>query len=303
MADLDIIIVTFNSAQVLLACLNSLAPALPERSIRIILIDNNSSDATAQQSNSFSSNPPHHVSCTLMANDKNVGFTRAINQGLKKSDAPFILILNPDTVLPELGIEKLIAILEKNDSLGIVAPQLLNNDRSIQPSCRRLPKRRDVFFHACGLHLIFSKSAVFNGWKMGDFHHKSAQAVSQPQGAFLLTRDDVVKKVGHLDENFPMFFSDVDWCHRVLRAGYTIRFSPEVAILHHQGQAVNSKRAPMILSSHRSFIRYIWKYGPEFKWYLPNIFVTLLLVISGIVRIGLALILSEKKVGGFDKST
>lgn len=297
MSQLDIIIVTYNSSGVILPCLQSLPAAFPDQPLHIFVIDNNSTDPTETIVKLWNESKPDNVQLTFMANSRNTGFTKAVNQGLQQSQAPFVLLLNPDTILPESALQTLTGFFQTEEKTGVIAPQLRNNDGSIQPSCRRLPWHRDVFFHFLGLHLLFPESALFNGWKMGDFDHKTARFVDQPQGAFLLMKKAVLQKVGLLDENFPMFFSDVDWCHRVLLAGYAIRFSPEVAVLHHQGKSVHSRRAHMILSSHRSFIAYFYKYNRGIKWIIPNIFTTLLLIITGLLRFLGAQILTFTKKG------
>ena len=142
--------------------------------------------------------------------------------------------------------------------MGIVAPQFLNADGSIQPSCRRFPRHRDIVFHALGLNYLFPYSKLYNYWKMGDFDHQSQRFVDQPQGAFLLTHRRAFEDVGLLDENFPMFFSDVDWCRRFINKGWKITFTPEVKIIHHKGSSVynNRNRISLIWSSHISFYLY-----------------------------------------------
>ncbi len=284
MAFLDVVIVTYNSEDVILPCLSSLPPSLPHRSIKIIIIDNNSCDATNEKIRSFSQANLENIETVFLENAGNEKFTRGINQGVVQSDAEFVLFLNPDTVLPETGLQRLIEILQEDEKTGVVAPQLRNRNGGIQSSCRRLPQRRDVLFHALGFNLVFAQSRIYNGWKMGDFDHRIPCFVAQPQGAFLLTKRAVLQDVGKFDEQFPLFFSDVDWCRRVLQAGYRIRFSPEVAVFHHQGQAVNTHRTSSIFSSHKSFIRYFWKYETGIQWFIPNSAVTLLLIILGIFR-------------------
>ena len=174
--------------------------------------------------------------------------------------------------------------LKKNDNFGIIAPQFLNSDGSIQPSCRRFPKHRDLLYTSLGLATILKKSPQFNHWKMGDFDHNSARFVDQPQGAFLLTQQKAVQQVGLLDELFPMFFSDVDWCRRFTEKGWKIFFYPNVQIVHHKGTSIYKNRLKMIWSSHQSFYRYFKKYYPGCRWRLVNFFTKIYLMLLAIIR-------------------
>ena len=131
-----------------------------------------------------------------------------------------MLFLNPDTILPPNCLTALLPALYADPGTGVVAPQLRFPPASsgfIQPSCRRFPTYWDLFCAFTGLTMLFPRSRFFNGWKMGDFDHRSPREVDQPQGACLLARPEVATQLGAWDERFPLFFSDVDWCRRVWR--------------------------------------------------------------------------------------
>jgi GT2 family glycosyltransferase len=280
----SIIIVTHNSDDEILPCLQALGQSSNAHQCEIIVIDNASADSTKKSLSAFQHSTQSFAEFHAIYNQNNRGFTAALNQGIAIATAPFVLLLNPDTLIYPETLTKLELFLHDDSSIGIVAPQLKNSDGSVQPSCRRFPRHRDVVFTVFGLAAIFRKNSFFNGWRMGDFDHQYERFVDQPQGACLLTRSETVKKVGGWDEQFPMFFSDVDWCRRVIRAGYKILFTPEVHIIHHQGKSVLPNRAAMVLSSHRSFIRYFLKYYRGWKWWIPNFIVALILVMSGFMR-------------------
>lgn len=248
------------------------------------MIDNASTDDTCERVHRFATQ--HRLQDRLYChrNPKNVGFTAALNQAISRASAPFVLILNPDTVLPPNALPSLTSILEQHPEVGALAPQLRYTDGRIQPSCRRFPRHRDVYFSIFGLDRLFLRSGFFNRWKMGDFDHDQIRDVEQPQGACLLTRRDVITTIGLWDERYPMFFSDVDWCRRVWAAGYRILFTPEVVVMHHRGKSVRAERPAMILSSHRSFIRYFWLSYPGLRWLPANFGITLLLIATGLLR-------------------
>lgn len=285
MTALSAIIVTFNHEYEIKKCLHSVNSALSNYRAEIFIIDNHSTDQTVAIARKLLSNfdPEHHWS--IICNETNKGFTSAVNQGVRQAQGDFVLLLNPDTELPADVFRPLIDVFRADPQVGIVAPQLRNPDGSIQPSCRRFPRRRDVIYHALGLHWLFNKSREFNSWKMGDFDHQSQREVDQPQGAFLLARKKAVDQVGLLDERFPMFFSDVDWCRRFIDHGWKILFVPSVQIVHHKGTSIYRNRLKMIWSSHWSFFHY-------FKKYQRGFFQGILNLVIGEILIGLALVRS-----------
>jgi len=285
LTDISIIIVTFNHEQEITKCFTTLRSAIISFQTEIFIIDNHSTDQTVSVSKKLLSNfkKKHHWS--IICNEANIGFTRAVNQGLAQSRGEFVLILNPDTELPANIFRPLIGIFHKNKEVGIVSPQFRNSDGTIQPSCRRFPRHRDVIYNATGLNCLFKKNSELNYWKMCDFDHQTQREVEQPQGAFLLARRKAIEQVGLLDEQFPMFFSDVDWCQRFNKKGWKILFVPGVQIIHYKGTSIYKNRLKMIWSSHRSFYKYFQKYYNGTGWKILN-------TITGEILIALALVRS-----------
>jgi len=282
--DLSCIIVTYNSAGQIRGCLHSLLHNVSHLETQIILIDNNSTDDTlAAISSVTEGKSTSSVQISIIRNHENVGFTRALNQGLIQSSGSFLFILNPDTEVREGAIQTLLTLLGRGKKCGVAAPQLLNTNGTIQPSCRRFPHRNDILFELFGLSYLFPKSKRFNRWKMGAFDHRSARSVEQPQGACLLFPRSVLDKVGLWDESFPMFFSDVDWCKRVKEAGFDILFEPSATVIHHRGSSIRQRRAQMIWTSHRSFYTYFKKY--ERKFPVANEIYGSILWITAVARI------------------
>ncbi|MDZ7361800.1 MAG: glycosyltransferase family 2 protein [candidate division KSB1 bacterium] len=286
-----IIIVTFQNAGEIAACLRSLREAAPEHRIRLFLIDNASTDATRPIiAATLAELPASRFFIKFIFNEENAGFTRAVNQGLENylalagHELAPVLFLNPDTILPAGSLAALLKKLYAFSDAGVIAPQLVHQDGRIQPSCRRFPTHADLFCELLGLSRLFSRSPRFNRWKMGDFDHRQAAEVDQPQGACLLARPEVVKQVGRWDERFPIFFSDVDWCRRVWENGWKIRFEPAVQIIHAQGVSVRQVRAAAIWSSHISFWRYLRKHESGWREKFWNVILGPLLVVTAMVR-------------------
>jgi len=284
LANISIIIVTFNHEQEITKCLTTFRSAITSFQTELFIIDNHSTDRTVSVSKKLLSNleKKHHWS--IICNETNKGFTSAVNQGVVRSRGKYVLILNPDTELPANLFKPLIEIFNKNNEVGIVSPQFRNPDGSIQPSCRRFPRHRDVIYNAIGLNWLFKESKKFNYWKMGEFDHQAQREVEQPQGAFLLARREAIEQVGLLDEQFPMFFSDVDWCQRFNKKGWKILFVPGVQIVHHKGTSIYKNRLKMIWSSHRSFYYYFQKYYRGTCWSFINHITGELLILLAILR-------------------
>ena len=259
--DISIVIVAYNNESIIIQCLGSLFAALEQYRCQLTIIDNASSDATVplieKACAAFHSRDNHFE---IIANRENKGFTKALNQGLEKSAGEYILILNPDVIVCQETITMLLPLFERNEKIGVVAPQLRFMNGTVQPSCRNFPRKQDVLFELFGLNRLFSTGTFFNHWRMPDFDHRSSRFVDQVQGAFLLTKQPILKRVGLFDERFFMFFSDVDWCRRVMQNGLHIRFSPESYVLHEKGGSDYKNREKMIVTSHRSLVQYFKKY-------------------------------------------
>jgi len=281
--DLSIVIVTYNSAATIGDCLTSLdRNTTSGLQTEIILIDNHSTDDTLSIVHLFQKSNPN---LQVIPNATNRYFAPAVNQGIRVATGQYILLLNPDTQIIADALKQLHQVFESDPDIGVTAPQLLNPDGSIQASCRRFPKHRDVIFNMTGLFKLFRYNRFFNGWKMGDFDHQSLRDVDQPQGAALFTSREVLETVGPLDESFPMFFNDVDWCYRVKQAGYRIVYVPAAQVIHHQGSSVKQVKLWMIISSHVSFFRYFEKHYDRIYQQIINLVIGLLLFCSLPVRV------------------
>jgi len=282
--NISIIIITYNHQSEISDCLQSLLASLLQYRSQIIVVDNASHDRTVEKVQALKPEFMPRNNLLIIKNSKNEGFTKAVNQGLAQNIGDHILILNPDTKLSPNIFPALLNVFKNNKNCGIVSPQFRNSDGTIQPSCRRFPRHCDIIYTTFALNKLFPGSRRFNCWQMGDFDFKTQRKVHQPQGAFLLTHRAALEQVGFLDEKFPMFFSDVDWCRRFVNKGWDIIFFPDVQIIHHQGSSIFKNRLKMIWSSHRSFYYYFVKYYPAKKWKPINLMTGILLILLALLR-------------------
>ena len=266
-AGAGVVIVTYNSVGEIVTCLESIVTAtrLP---VSIVVVDNASQDGTADVVQSS------FPDVCLIRNDTNKFYAAANNQGLERVSGEYILLLNPDVVLPNGGIDALVATLERDSQYAAVAPLLIGPDGTRQRSLREFPGLATLWYDLLGLSFLFPHSARFSRWRMGYFDGQTERAVDQPMASCLLIRREVLHQVGLFDESFPMFFNDVDWCARVKKAGLTIMYSPEIKVTHLGGASVNKAKLRMIWMSHRAY----WLYLS--RLYRENLFKRLLVDLS-----------------------
>jgi len=245
-----VIIVTYNSAGEIAACLESLAAAATSP-LSIVVVDNASHDGTADlvQSN--------FTDVCLIRNDSNKFYAAANNQGLERVSGQYILLLNPDVVLPIGGIEALVAVLERDSRYAAVAPLLAGPDGRRQQSVREFPDLATLWYDLLGLSFLFPHSERFGHWRMGYFDGESERDVAQPMASCLLIRRTVIAEIGLFDERYPMFFNDVDWCKRVWGRGWKIRYTSTVRVQHLGGASTRQRKIRMIWMSHAAYFRYL----------------------------------------------
>jgi GT2 family glycosyltransferase len=246
-------------------CLETLARECAGIESEVFVVDNNSADGSAEMVAN------EHPWVHLIANKENRGFAAANNQAMKLAQGENILLLNPDTAVKPGSLHTLLNFLASHPQAGVVAPQLLNSDGSIQRSCRQFPTFLGMLYELLGMSRIFPNEPKFRQYKMLDWKHDDERQVDQPEGACLLVRRTVIEEVGTLDEGFWMLFEEVDWCYRIKNNGWQIWFTPAAQVVHHYGQSINQVKVRMILSSHRGLYRFWQKHYRNGRWYLDGI--------------------------------
>jgi GT2 family glycosyltransferase len=259
---LSVIVVSWNTRELLRKCLQTLLLEIKEIEGEVFLVDNDSADGSAQMVAS------EFPTVNLIANSTNRGFAAANNQALELCKGQYVLLLNPDTEVRPDAIKTLLEFMTQHPRAGIVAPQLLNSDGTIQQSCRAFPTFFNLLVELLGLSRLFPNVQRFREYKMLDWNHDDERQVDQPEGACLLLRRQVIDEVGNLDEGFFMLFEEVDWCYRIKESGWEIWFTPSARVVHHYGQSIKQVKAKMILSSHRGLYRFWYKHYRNGRWYL-----------------------------------
>jgi GT2 family glycosyltransferase len=254
--ELSIVIVTYNSIRFIDHCLHSLFRTRQNCTFDVWIIDNNSEDGTQQAIKKY---PVH-----LIKNDSNFGFSKAVNIGIARSKAPFVLLLNDDTELHDHVLDELVAFLKNTPQAAVVAPRIILPDGQPEPFGLKFPGLIKEFFHANPAVKSFVQPIM-------NARQKKSRAVAAAvpcrvdlvTGACFLVRRTVIEQIGSLDENYFIYVEEVDWCWRIKHAGWEIYSYPMVSIIHYFGQATKQKPTQQTVNwilPHRYFsILYFFK--------------------------------------------
>lgn len=228
----SVVIVNYRVRHLLEQCLLSLQKTNKKIPLEIIVIDNHSNDQSIPTlRNSF-------PDVQFIELEENVGFSKANNIGLSKTNCDYLLILNPDTVVSENTIPSLIQYLRENSECGMVTPKLIKKDGSLDVACRRsLPTPWIAFTRLSGLSILFPNSRLFGKYNLTFLDESKTEKVGAISGAFMFFNREIYNKIGGFDERFFMYGEDLDLCARVIDAGYEIHYYPEVTAVHYRGES------------------------------------------------------------------
>ncbi len=252
--DISVCIVNWNTREYLDECLRSLQEIPDEATREVIVVDNYSDDASAEMVRE------RHPGVLLIANHHNAGFAAANNQALEIARGEFKLLLNPDIIVHPWALDRMLELLARRPEAGAVAPRLILPDGRIQASCRCFPTPGVVAGEVLGLGRLWPRSRRFGSYRMTWWGYDDERRVDQPQASALLLRSEALEEVGLFDEDFPIFFNDVDLSKRMADAGWQTWFAPRASMTHFGGASTSQRPRRMIIESHRSFLRFYEKH-------------------------------------------
>ncbi len=286
--NIHIVIVNFNSGEWLSRALTS---ALEFSDAIISVVDNASTDESLELAKSlFRSERIDWIS-----NDNNVGFAAANNQVLKNIDSDFAVLMNPDCEIREGTLTEIINAFDANPRYGIASCRILNEDLSLQPTCRRyFPTPWSALVRMLKLNRLFPNSPHF-----ADFDYGNVLSVDEPvheveaiSGAFMVVRKRAIEEVGLLDEGYFMHCEDLDWCKRFELAGWQVGFVPSAEVLHAKGVSSKSRPVKVLWTLHKGMNRFFDKFYRK-QYSLPlRMFVKVGIYLSFITRSALAIMKS-----------
>jgi GT2 family glycosyltransferase len=234
--DLSIIIVSYNTKKLTLQCIKSVLDSVLKLKYEIIVVDNASTDGTLRLIQKSKIKNSHFAKASrdaqkpiirIIQNNRNLGFAKANNQGIKNSKGKYKLLLNSDTKVKGNAIEKMIEFAEKIPNVGVVGARLINPDGSIQPSVFRLP----TIGRAIRQYWLGEKRLLDKYTPDGN---KPTEVESLVMAAFLIT-PLALEKVGLLNNKYFMYFEDLDYCRRVGKVGLKIYYLPPAEVIHYHG--------------------------------------------------------------------
>jgi len=231
MLDLSIIIVSYNAKEFLKNCIASIMKSVKTVSYEIIIIDNNSPDMSSEMVRK------KFPQIKLIENKRNTGFSKANNQGIKASqESSYILFLNPDTVMQEKTIEKMIDFMNNHKDTGASTCKLIMPNGKIDDATHRgFPTPWNAFCHFTGLSRIFPKSRIFTGYNLGWMNLEETHEIDALAGAFMLVRRRAGEEAGWWDEDYFFYGEDIDFCYMLKQKGWKIYYVPKVSIIHYKG--------------------------------------------------------------------
>jgi N-acetylglucosaminyl-diphospho-decaprenol L-rhamnosyltransferase len=258
----DVVICTYRSQDHIGACLAGLRDGgAVIRSVTVV--DNDSGDDTVARV--ATADPAARV----VQMGRNAGFASAVNRGIRRGGARYVLVLNPDTVVARGALRTLVAFADEHPAAGVVAPRLLNGDGSDQLTARAFPTPAAGLF---GRRSPMTRLFPDNRWSarfLPGRRHTGDEPfeVDWVSGAAMLVPRGVIDRVGPLDDGFFLFWEDADWCHRIKDAGYGVWCVPAASVLHHEGGSRGHgwSRAT-ITAFHRGAYRYWRKHHAPQPW-------------------------------------
>lgn len=262
---LSIIIVSWNVKELLKKCLRSIYEQTKNISFEIFVVDNNSKDESLEM---VAREFPH---VKLIRNAKNMGFSAANNQAIKKCTGEYIILLNPDTEILDSALEDMVKFLEENSEIGIVGAKLLNPDRTNQIGlARKFPSFFVLTTMMLGLHkILIKKNKALQNYYMLDENFNRTVEVDQVMGADLMFTREVLETVGLLDAKFWIWFEEVDFCKRAKDAGYKIYIYPKSEIIHHVGKSfIQTPKLTKYFNLSMSLMHYARKHFGFLQYFL-----------------------------------
>jgi GT2 family glycosyltransferase len=255
--DLSAVVVSYNSRAHLAQCLGSIRRDPAGAAAEIVVVDNDSRDGSAELIES------EFRDARVVRNRDNVGYARAVNQGIAATAGRHVLVLNPDCEVASGALATLSGFLDAHADAGITAPRILNPDGSLEFSARAFPDHLTFFFNRYSLLTrLFPNNPFSRRYLLTDWDHKSARVVDWVSGACMLVRRDAVARVGGMDEAFFMFNEDVDWCRRMKDSGFAVWYVPDATVVHHIGASRTRVAPRVIVERHRGMIHYFHKHHP-----------------------------------------
>lgn len=264
--DVSIVIVSLNTRDLLRECLQSIALAGTSASVEILVVDNHSRDGSADMIER------EFPSVHLIRSETNLGFAAANNAAFARARGRYVALLNSDAFLTDGVIDGLVDALDRAPWVGMAGVRLTGRNGEWQPSARQFPSTLNDVLALTGLSMRFRRSRLFGRMDRTWADPAEAASVDWVPGAFAMIRGDVLRSVGFFDEDFFLYYEEVDLCRRIKDRGFDVRYLPQFRVIHLGGESsktvtrltMSSAGAQLTLWRMRSALLYYRKHGGRF---------------------------------------
>lgn len=250
---LSVIILCWNDLKVIEDCLESIYAGTHSTEFEVIVSDNGSTDGSIEF---IRKNFPQ---VHLIENGRNLRFAKGNNVGIRASRGEYVLILNPDTILHDGALDKMVDFADKHPEAGALGCRVVNLDGSYQEHVRPLPTIRSEWMSAFHLGTLTRFSEWFNPGVYAGWNGDGERTVGWLAGCFVVVRAELLKSLGGFDEQFFYYYEDTDLCRRVWESGYSVLYTPDIAITHLKGHSTK-KRFPLGFELDKYVTRYRYFY-------------------------------------------
>jgi N-acetylglucosaminyl-diphospho-decaprenol L-rhamnosyltransferase len=249
--DLEVAIVAHGAEALLRRCLRSLAEFPPGGEMRVTVVDSGSPDGTPEM-------VEREFPEVRLLRRGNIGFSAANNLVLRDSEAPALLLLNPDTEVHAGALDAALARLRFSPRIGMVGVKLVTESGALDHACKRsFPTPLSALAHFAGVGRENGAGPALSQYRATHLGDEEPGEVDAVNGAFMLCRAEAVRQVGLLDEGYWLYMEDLDWCHRFWDAGWRVFYEPAGVALHVKGGSSAARRAPrQEIAFHRGMGRF-----------------------------------------------
>lgn len=280
--DLSIIIVNYNTADLLKECLQSAQENRGDLKLEFLVVDNNSRDQSVEMIKK------EFPQVKLLVNSENIGFARGVNQGLALAKGRYFLLLNPDVKILPGVLKGLVDFMDQNKDAGLAGVQLLNPDGTKQNSIANFPGLAQELFNKSLLRLLFPGK-----YPSKYQEYKSPLEVDSVIGACMIVRPEAVKEAGELDPDYFLFLEETDWCFQMKKKGWKVYHLPQLKVYHKQGQSLLDFKSRGRIEYYRSYYRFFKKNYSQISYIILRIS----RFIKTMINMGLNLVASVVTLG------
>jgi GT2 family glycosyltransferase len=229
--DVTVVLVSYNTVHLLGKVLGAIDSGRNGLSVQVIVVDNASSDGSAELLKD------QYQNIELITNQTNIGFARANNQALTRARGRYVLLLNTDAFIAPDTLHKTISFMDANSKCGLLGVKLIGRDGSLQPSCRYFPTPWNLFLVSTGAARFFPRTRLVDDMS---WDHKSIRECDWVPGCYYLVRREAIEQLGLFDPRYFLYYEEVDHCRRLRHAGWSVCYYPFTEVMHIGGESAAS---------------------------------------------------------------